>query len=56
MGYLDKCENCESIRISASFGPYGFRVECQSCGTRKELDDLFEPAPVFASTYSIAAG
>ncbi|GEM_PF-2953048 len=43
MGYLDKCEKCDSIRIEASFGPYGFRVLCLTCGLSRELDDLFEP-------------
>jgi hypothetical protein len=43
MGYLDKCEKCNSIKTQASFGPYGFRILCLSCGLSKELDDLLEP-------------
>jgi ribosomal protein S27AE len=43
MSYLDKCENCGNVHIAASFGPYGFRVVCERCGSVQELNDLFEP-------------
>mgnify|MGYP001559784094 FL=1 len=43
MGYVDMCEQCRSGRVQASFGPYGFRVACLSCGASRELDDLLEP-------------
>ena len=56
MSYLEKCGNCDNIRITASFGPYGFRIDCTKCGYRTELDDLLEPAHVVAPAYAIAAG
>ena len=43
MGYIDMCEQCGSSRVQASFGPYGFRMACLSCGVARELDDLLEP-------------
>ncbi len=56
MGYLEKCEQCESIKLSASFGPYGFRVVCISCGLSRDLDDILEPATAAPRAMAVAAG